>query len=347
MKPGRNSSESIPSCTVLTTSTYATGFTTTGDCGPFGATMTRSCSKTRQGPRVILKNLNTREFMFQSPHQGSSLREVVWGVQSQHDLDLIGERLSRNRPTKRLPDGSVHSTDPYGYGIGFTVWDHGSVESTHNADPLLTRMNFVGSRRRISEPAVQYSRAEPTRIGHVVFEVAGPEALREGEEFYLGCLKFSASDRYLERGLFCRCADESDHHNVALLTTRNKRTQFEHVAFEVRDVHEVFGGGVHFAEHGWATVVGPGRHKVSSAYFWYFNNPCGGQVEYFSDTDFLDKDWKPRSLRRRLTASLNGPCSTVCSVSRDFGKPTARARFRFNVIGTRSKGCPPVALASR
>lgn len=251
--------------------------------------------ETRQGPRVILKNLNTQEFLFPSPHQGSAMREVVWGVRSQHDLDLIGERLSRSRPTKRMQDGSVHSVDPYGYGIGFKIWRHASVESTHNADPRSTRMNFIGSRQRISEPAVQYSRAEPTRIGHVVFEVAGPDALRQGEEFYLGVLEFSASDRYLESGLFCRCADESDHHNIAMLTTRNRRTQFEHVAFEVRDVHEVFGGGLHFAEHGWDTVVGPGRHKVSSAYFWYFNNPCGGQVEYFSDTDFLDKDWKPRS----------------------------------------------------
>ena len=35
--------------------------------------------ETRQGPRVILKNLNTREFMFQSPHQGSSLRKSRLG----------------------------------------------------------------------------------------------------------------------------------------------------------------------------------------------------------------------------------------------------------------------------
>ena len=77
------------------------------------------------------------------------------------------------------------------------------------------------------------------------------------------------------------------------------RTQFEHVAFEVRDIHEVFGGGLHFAEHGWETIVGPGRHKVSSAYFWYFRSPAGGQVEYFSDTDFLNEQWKPRSLPPR------------------------------------------------
>jgi catechol-2,3-dioxygenase len=252
--------------------------------------------ETRQGPQVILRNVTTQSFPFPAPAPGPSLREVVWGVASGHDLDLIGEQVSKRQKTTQSRDGTVHAVDPYGYGIGFRVWRHGPVASTHNMDPGSTRTNFVGARQRISEPAIHYARAEPTRIGHVVFEVSGPEALRAGEEFYLDCLKFSVSDHYADRGLFSRCAEESDHHNVALLTTRHQRTQFEHVAFEVRDVHEVFGGGVHFAEHGWDTVVGPGRHKVSSAYFWYFDNPCGGQVEYFSDTDFLDATWKPRKL---------------------------------------------------
>ena len=255
--------------------------------------------ETRQGPGVVLWNLNTQEFMFPAPRPGSTLREVVWGVESSQDLDLIGDELSRDHPVKRSSDGSLHSIDPFGYGIGFRLWQHASVQPSHNMDPGSTRVNFVGARTRINEPAIHYSRAEPTRIGHVVFEVSGTDDLRTGEDFYLGRLNFSASDRYTDAGLFCRCAEESDHHNVALLTTRNKRTQFEHAAFEVRDLHEVFGGGLHFAEHGWDTVIGPGRHKVSSAYFWYFNNPCGGQVEYFSDTDFLDSRWKPRSLPAR------------------------------------------------
>lgn len=255
--------------------------------------------ETREGPGIVLKNLHTQDFAFPSPQPGSSLSEVVWGVASRQDLDLVAEELARDRPVQRAEDGSVHSFDPFGYGIGFTVWQHARAASTHNIDPGTTRTNFVGGRTRINEPAIHYSRAEPTRIGHVVFEISGVDDLRKGEAFYLDRLKFSASDRYTDSGLFCRCAEESDHHNIALLTTRHKRTQFEHVAFEVRDIHEVFGGGLHFAEHGWETIIGPGRHKVSSAYFWYFQNPCGGQVEYFSDTDFLDGQWKPRSLPPR------------------------------------------------
>ncbi len=258
-----------------------------------------SALETREGPCIVLRNLNTSTFAFPAREPGSTLREVVWGVQSKRDLDIIAKELARDRAVERSADGAVHSVDPFGYGIGFKLWEYASVQATHNIDPGSTKVNFVGSRTRINEPAIHYSRAEPTRIGHVVFEMSGPDDLAKGEEFYLNRLKFSASDRYTNSGLFCRCAEESDHHNVALLMTRNKQTQFEHVAFEVRDIHEVFGGGLHFAEHGWETIVGPGRHKVSSAYFWYFRNPAGGQVEYFSDTDFLDKSWKPRSLPPR------------------------------------------------
>ena len=54
------------------------------------------------------------------------------------------------------------------------------MQSTHNIDPGSTQVNFVGSRKRINEPAIHYSRAEPTRIGHVVFEMSGPDDLGEG-----------------------------------------------------------------------------------------------------------------------------------------------------------------------
>jgi catechol-2,3-dioxygenase len=250
--------------------------------------------ETRQGPGVVLKNLHTQDFAFPSPQAGSSLSEVVWGVASRHDLDLVAEELARDRPVERAEDGSVHSVDPFGYGIGFTVWQHASLAPTHNIDPGATRTNFVGSRTRINEPAIHYARAEPTRIGHVVFEISSVDDLRKGEAFYLERLKFSASDRYTESGLFCRCAEESDHHNIALLTTRHKRTQFEHVAFEVRDIHEVFGGGLHFSRCGWETQLGPGRHPISSAYFWYFKNPAGGLIEYYADEDQLTAEWQAR-----------------------------------------------------
>ena len=54
---------------------------------------------------------------------------------------------------------------------------------------------------------------------------------------------------------------------------------------------------MHFDKCGWQIEVGPGRHPISSAYFWYFKNPCGGAVEYFCDSDYVTADWKPHAYR--------------------------------------------------
>ena len=82
------------------------------------------------------------------------------------------------------------------------------------------------------------------------------------------------------------------------LVTRPNR----HVAFSVRDMHEVIGGGLQMARCGWETQLGPGRHPISSALFWYFKSPAGGLVEYFTDEDVLTENWTPRDFQPSPTA---------------------------------------------
>src|SRR5256885_12392990 len=55
---------------------------------------------------------------------------------------------------------------------------------------------------------------------------------------------FAASDRYPERGAFLRCAPDGGHHDIFLLQRPAKDAGLNHVAFTVRDIHEVFGGGI-------------------------------------------------------------------------------------------------------
>jgi hypothetical protein len=69
-------------------------------------------------------------------------------------------------------------------------------------------------------------------------------------------------------------------------------TAFNHLAFKVRDVHEVIGGGQSLEGKGWKTFAGPGRHLVSSACFWYFQSPFGGAWEYAADEDVVDASWE-------------------------------------------------------
>jgi Glyoxalase/Bleomycin resistance protein/Dioxygenase superfamily len=107
-------------------------------------------------------------------------------------------------------------------------------------------------------------------------------------------LGFVLSDSYPGRGAFLRCAPTGGHHDLFLLQVPGKATGLNHVAFTVRDIHEVFGGGLAMGRAGWKTQLGPGRHPISSAYFWYFDNPCGGLIEYNADEDHLTEAWQAR-----------------------------------------------------
>lgn len=51
----------------------------------------------------------------------------------------------------------------------------------------------------------------------------------------------------------------------------------------------------------WSTFIGPGRHPISSAYFWYVNSPRGA-FEYYTNDDFLTENWQPRELEHSLVS---------------------------------------------
>lgn len=214
---------------------------------------------------------------------------VVWAVEAAADIDDLAARFAAGcHPHSRTADRLL-TRDPFGYDVEFRV----ALLKDPGRDAV-SRYNTPGDRARVSSETPQRARAVPARIGHVVFDVAGPASLEVASRFYADTLGFQISDLYTRQAAFLRCAPEQDHHNVALLDIGKGRDGFQHVAFETHDIHEVFSGGLQFAEKGWDTSVGPGRHKASSAYFWYFHNPLGGEVEYFSDMDFLDGSWIPR-----------------------------------------------------
>lgn len=239
--------------------------------------------ETMNGSKVIVRAIDDPSLP-PAMEPGSTLREAYWGVDTQASLDEIEERI-KSLPTFIKGEGYVGCTDPNGFAFRFRVTairDTGIVGDQFNSWNKIARQNASSK---------VYARAAPMEVGHIVHFT---NRMAEMEEFYHTNFGFEASDRYPGRGLFMRCNVEGGHHDMFLLQVANKERGLNHVAFTVRDINEVFGGGLHMSRCGWETDIGPGRHPISSAYFWYFRNPNGGLVEYYSNEDSLDAAWVPR-----------------------------------------------------
>lgn len=239
--------------------------------------------ETLNGCRVIVA-ATTRAGLPPAMESGPTLREVVWGVQSEADLAQYAESI-RWQPGFTVGAGRIGCTDPNGLSVRLQVTRKRAID-VQSAD-----YNTWNRKDRVNRASPAYERATPIEVGHVVFFVKDVAAC---ERFYVQHFGFAASDRYPGRGAFLRCAPDGGHHDIFLLQRPAGDSALNHVAFTVRDIHEVFGGGMHISRCGWETQLGPGRHPISSAYFWYFRNPAGALVEYYADEDQLTADWEPR-----------------------------------------------------
>ena len=239
--------------------------------------------ETLNGCRVIVAR-STLPGLPAAIESGPTLREVVWGVESAVDLARYAARI-RNADGFVEAGGRIGCTDPNGLAVRFQLTQKRTVEVAG------AEYNTWNRKNRINQASPAYERAQPIEVGHVVFFVKDVQAC---ERFYVDNFGFAASDRYPGRGAFLRCAPEGGHHDLFLLQRPDGQPGLNHVAFTVRDIHEVFGGGMHISRCGWQTQLGPGRHPISSAYFWYFRNPAGGLIEYYADEDQLTAEWQPR-----------------------------------------------------
>ena len=213
-----------------------------------------------------------------------TLREVVWGVAN--SADMAQYRKAMQQWLGYVQEGDrVGCTDPSGLAIRVQI----SRKKTLALD--CAQVNTWSERSRVDQASPSYERARPIEVGHVVLFV---KSLDEVTQFYQDVFGFVISDRYPGRGHFLRCAPRGGHHDLFLLQLPEARNGLNHVAFTVRDHHEVFGGGLHMSRCGWDTELGPGRHPISSAIFWYFASPAGALVEYYADEDELTENWQAR-----------------------------------------------------
>jgi len=214
---------------------------------------------------------------------GSTVREVIWGVNSGGALETISADLARDRDVRSGADGTLHTRDESGFAIGFC----GMAPSRKS-----TSGKRAAAHARMNHPFDPERRARPARIGHVVYTVRQKD-FEKASAFYIERLKFRLSDRAVGFGDFMRCPGSNDHHSL-FFHVRADRPAFDHVAFEVRDIDEIILGGKFMKSRGWTAHTPVGRHILGSNLFWYFINPCGGRTEYFADMDVMDDGWKPR-----------------------------------------------------
>ena len=213
-----------------------------------------------------------------------TLRQVIWSTSSQGELDQWAQRMRGQDGFERQAARAI-CKDPMGLSMGVQVTRKKAI------DLPCAAVNTWSHRPRVNQASPAYERATPVEVGHVVLFTRD---LERTSRFYQEVLGFVVSDRYPGRGHFLRCAARDGHHDLFLLQPPEPRQGLNHVAFTVRDLHEVIGGGMHMSRQGWQSELGPGRHPISSALFWYVVSPAGALVEYYTDEDELTEAWQPR-----------------------------------------------------
>ena len=112
---------------------------------------------TEIGSRIVVRAENASG-LAPPPGPAGGFREVVWGVRGKRDLARLAKELGADRALEIDPDGTIHTTDPNGIGIGFRVWRHRKRLSVKAA-----AFNTGADRARIDAPGPLYDegRAPP------------------------------------------------------------------------------------------------------------------------------------------------------------------------------------------
>jgi catechol 2,3-dioxygenase-like lactoylglutathione lyase family enzyme len=216
--------------------------------------------------------------------EGSTLREVVWGVDTAEALGELAAALAADREIRR-DGGEVHTVDETGFGVGLAVSSPAANQAEYPG------FNRTGAVTRWNRPLQPPGRVRPLRLCHVAvnIEKAGRE---RAAAFYTGLLGFVPTDRVRDMGVFMRCPGDTDQHTL-LLCHRPDRAGVNHTAYEVATVDEVIVGANDMIDRGWHEARRLGRHTVGSNIFRFVHAPCGGRVEFAADMDRVDDSYGP------------------------------------------------------
>lgn len=227
----------------------------------------------------------------------SRLRKTIYGVADRATLDAIARELGTDREVKSLPDGSIETVDDMGFALGFQVTVRRliaqRVEAINSPGSAPQRaVNVLG--------VVEDADCSPLSLSHVVYFV--PDEAKAAA-FYTQRLGFRVTDRLGGAGPFLRPAGTLDHHTLFLIQTPPFMKGVEHFTFHMSGPTAMMQAGYRFVAKGYESFWGPGRHRMGSNWFWYFNSPLGCHVEYDADMDLHDDSWAGREVPMSADAS--------------------------------------------
>jgi catechol 2,3-dioxygenase-like lactoylglutathione lyase family enzyme len=242
--------------------------------------------------------------------EGNGIRLTVWGVDTQANLEQLAAKVAVDRELRREEDGAVFFQAPDGQHIGLRCWQKRRVVSKPDA------INSPDNIHRLNQHRQWRHKAITKTINHVVF--FSPDYVGS-YEFYRDRLGFRYSDHSRGVGIFARADGTNEHHSVFWVNSDLPFAPgghgFMHIAFGMDDIDEVMLGANTMEKRGWKNKStnssgGLSRHRISSAIYYYVDNPNGGEAEYHCDTDYLDDNWVPRAWDFKfgsLLWSVNAP----------------------------------------
>lgn len=223
--------------------------------------------------------------------EGSTIREVIWGVDDEASLKTLADRLSGDREVWVDEHGTLHTHDETGYAIGLRVTAPTDAQLWHRDS------NSTGHEDRWNRPLNRLGRAYPFRMCHVAMHIP-MEGREAAVAFYTDRLKFRITDQLIDMGTFMQAEGDLDQHTL-LLGHRADKRGINHIAYEVANFDEVVEGGNHMVASGWKEARRLGRHTIGSNVFRFFQAPCGGRVEYAADMDRADESYGPNIYEQR------------------------------------------------
>ena len=261
---------------------------------PVSADASQSVFDVASGSRIIVRHRDDPDLPPANCDM-PTVRMTVWGVDTPENLEKYVARLEVDREVRRDADGTAYCQAPDGQHFGLRVWAKKTVFS--RPDPV----NAAGNIQRLNLSRQWRHKAIPKTINHIVF--FSPDYV-SSFEFYRDRLDFRYSDHNKGVGIFARASGTLEHHSIFWvncdLPFAPDQHAFMHIAFGVDDIDELMLGANIMEARGWKNESanssgGVSRHRISSAIYYYCDNPCGGEAEYHADTDYVDDNWVPRA----------------------------------------------------